>query len=99
MEKNVKKNGIHSSFFMKCLVVAIVITSLVIFATNMMEYNKYKKEQQVLLSSIDTYTADIERLEYWIAAPMDKEYVVRVAKEKFGLYMPNEIIYYNDANE
>ena len=99
MEKNTKKTGIHSSFFMKGLGVVVVITALVIFTMNMMEYNQYKKEQQVLLSSIDQYTADIERLEYWIAAPMDKEYVARVAKEKFGLYMPNEIIYYNDTNE
>ena len=53
---------------------------------------KLEKEKAAL-------TDEIDELKYLIDCPMDYDYIVRVAREKLGLYLPDETIYYNDYND
>jgi len=41
----------------------------------------------------------IDALKEDISAPIDREYIIRIAREKLGLCMPDEIIFYNDLAE
>lgn len=38
----------------------------------------------------------VAELKYELDAPMDEEYILRVARKKLGLVLPEEIIYYTD---
>ena len=40
-----------------------------------------------------------DELEYLIESPIDYDYIVRVAREKLVLHLPDEIVYYNDIND
>ncbi len=48
------------------------------------------------LAQVQSLSDSIDELELRIAAPMDEEYIERVAREKLGYRKPNEIIFYND---
>ena len=40
-----------------------------------------------------------ERLEYYLDSPIDRDYIVQIAKEMFNLFLPDEIIFNNDTNK
>ena len=42
---------------------------------------------------------DEKMLTELLSSPVDYDYIVRVAREKLGLHLPDEIIYYNDIND
>ena len=48
------------------------------------------------LEEVRAVSDRIDELEIRIAAPMDDDYIERVAREKLGFRNPNEIIFYND---
>ena len=56
-------------------------------------------EKEALEYDKDRLTVEIEELKYLIDCPVDREYIVRVAREKLGLALPDEIVYYNDYND
>lgn len=59
------------------------------------KYNDYLKEisdKQMELDRIEEEVAELER-EY--EKPFDKDYIIRIAKDKLGLRLPPEIIFYN----
>jgi len=44
------------------------------------------------------YEDEIEELKSKLAEPLDDDYVIKMAREKLGYHLPDEIIYYNDLN-
>ena len=80
-------------------VALILVSSIFIFATRLMEYNELRREKEDLSSKIDDCNEDINKLEKDIAAPMDDEYIIRVAREKLNLYFPDETIFYGSSQK
>ena len=78
-------------------VALILVSSIFIFATRLMEYNELIREKEELSNKIDGCQDDISKLERDIAAPMDDEYIIRVAREKLNLYFPDETIFYGSS--
>ena len=62
------------------------------------QFNRLNEERKVLTEQVEEYREDIEELKAEIERPFDDEYVIRVAREKLGYHLPDEIIYYNDLN-
>ena len=62
-----------------------------------MYYSQMKKQE--LEARVDSLEYEIDELEYLLESPVDYDYIVRVAREKLGLHLPNEIVYYNDIND
>ncbi len=60
------------------------------------EFNRLKVEREALEAQIDAYELRLEKLEEEYAQPFDKEYIVKVAREKLNYRLPEEIIFYND---
>lgn len=58
--------------------------------------NELLKEIEALKESYDGNMAVIEELKEDLEAPIDLQYIIRVAREKLGLCMPHEIVFYND---
>ena len=55
-----------------------------------------KDELGVTLAEIE---AQRERLREMIESSENKDYIVRIAKDRLGLYFPDEEIFYNDKNK
>ena len=84
----------------KILLGVLLISSIVIFSVSFMRYTELQKRKQVLENEVKEIEAEIEELQYLIGVPKDDyEYMVRMAKQKLGLYYPDETIFYNDTNK
>ncbi len=82
----------------RLLLALILVVSLGMFITSLMRYGELEREKEALEAKVEYYENEIERLNYLIECPVDYDYIVRMAREKLNLHLPDEIIYYNDAN-
>ncbi len=104
-EKNLEraiKKGMrtpHIKVISRLLLAVLMITAVAAFVTGLMKYSELQREKDVLEQKVDEKEAEVEKLEYLIDCPVDYDYIVRVAKEKLNLYLPDEIIYHNDTNK
>ena len=76
---------------------ALLISSITMFVTGLMKYSEFQKEKEALEQRVEEYENAIEELEYLLDSPVDYDYIVRIAREKLGLHLPDEIIYNNDT--
>ena len=83
----------------RTLLGVLVVTSFVIFANSIMRYNALLEEQKELEQKLAQYHEMHEELEELLNSEADYDYIVKIAKEKLGLYFPDEEIYYNDINK
>ena len=103
-EKNLEraiKKGVktpHIKVIARLLLAVLLIASVTAFVTGIMRYNELQREKDALEDKVEEYEAEIEELEYLISCPVDYDYIIRVAKEKLNLLLPDEIIYHNDSN-
>ena len=87
-----------ASLFLRIFLIVLVGLTVTLLATRMMEYNRLKEEQAALLTQLEEKQEDIDALQYLLDAPVDKDYIIRVAREKLGMNFPDEIVYYNDLH-
>ena len=78
---------------------ALLVASIAVFVTGLMKYSELQKEKEALQLKVEQYEEDVEQLQYLLDSPVDYDYIVRMAREKLGLHLPDEIIYYNDTNK
>ena len=84
---------------LRLIPVILLISSIAIFVTGIMRFGELEREQKVLEKRVEAYDYEIEELRYLLDSPVDFDYIVRVAREKLGLHLPDEIVYYSDINE
>ena len=89
----------HIKVVARLLLATLIIVSIATFVTGLMRYSELQREKEALEEKIEEYEAEVERLEYLIDCPVDYDYIVRIAREKLNLYLPDEIIYHNDSNK
>ena len=78
---------------------ALLVASIAVFVTGLMKYSELQKEKEALEQKVEEYENEVEYLEYLLDCPVDYDYIVRMASEKLGLHLPDEIIYHNDTNK
>ena len=100
LERSIKKGmkTPHVKVVARILLLVLVITAIATFTTALMRYSELQREKEALEDKVNEYEAEVEKLEYLIDSPVDYDYIVRIAKEKLNLYLPDEIIYNNDTN-
>ena len=65
----------------------------------------YQQYQEILASdtvegeALELLEEQLEELRELINSSENKEYIVRIAKDRLGLYFPDEEIFYNDKNK
>ncbi len=84
---------------LRLLLALLIVSALAMFFTGIMKYNELTREREVLEVKRDALEEEIAELQYLIDCPVNYDYIVRVAREKLGLHLPDEIVYYNDAKE
>ena len=99
---NAVKKGLDAPFakvLIRLVLALLLVTALGMFVTGIMKYNEFMRQKEVLEEKRDRLEDEIDELRYLIDCPVDYDYIVRVAKEKLGLHLPDEIVYYNDYND
>ena len=96
---NKNKKQFSLTLLVRVLVGVLVVTSIGIFANSVMRYNALMEEQRALEEELSNYREMREELEELLNSEADYDYIVKIAKEKLGLYFPDEEIYYNDINK
>jgi cell division protein FtsB len=81
------------------LLSVLLISAVGIFVTGLMKYDELQREKETLEKQKEALELEIEELQYLIDCPVDYDYIIRVAREKLGLHLPDEIIYYTDQNK
>lgn len=94
-----KKKQFTLSLLMRILLGVLIVVSIGIFANSAMRYNELVKEQQKLEEELEEYREMKEELAELMNSDLDYETIVRIAKERWGLYLPDEEIFQNDRNE
>ncbi|MBR7184359.1 MAG: septum formation initiator family protein [Clostridia bacterium] len=88
-----------NSMFVRLAVLAFLVCTLILAARLLMEYNDLREEAALLRAEIEESSLHIEALQDQLEAPFDDDYVIKIAKEKLNLSLPQEIIFYNDLND
>jgi len=94
-----KKKQFSLTLLMRMLLGVLVVVSIGIFANSVMKYNALLEEQRELEAKLAEYEEMKSELQELLDAGYDYDYVVKVARERWGLYFPDEEIFYNDRNE
>ena len=65
-----------------------------------MEYSEILQETEKVDSEIIATQNRVDELQYLIDSPKnDRSFIIRIAREKLGLVLPEEIVYYSDKND
>ena len=101
LEKSVQKGlqAPYAKVLFRLAITLLLVASIGIFATGVLKYQELMREKETLEADRDRLTVEIEELRYLIDCPVDREYIIRVARDKLGLNLPDEIVYYNDYND
>ena len=99
-EREQPKKQFSLTLLVRLLIGILVVVSLVVFASSLMQYNALEEEKQEQIERLEALGVEKERIEEMERLKKENyfEYVVRTAREKLGLYFPDEEIYYNDLN-
>lgn len=88
-----------AGIFIKITLIIVIIILLVLSANLLMEYSEILNESAQVDGEIVDAQERVDELEYLISMPKhDKSLIIRIAREKLGLVLPEEIIYYSDRN-
>lgn len=89
-----------AGIFVKIAAIIVIILLLVVTANSLMEYSDIIKETENVEQQIDKTQERVDELEYLIEAPKnDRSMIIRIAREKLGLVLPEEVVYYSEPNK
>lgn len=86
------------SMLTKLAIAAVVVASLIICISKLMEFNDIQKQLEADRKKIDYYEEQIGRLKYYINKEVD-EYIAEYVREYLNYHFPDEEIYYNDDQQ
>lgn len=78
------------------LIFTFMIIGVVSVVKLQLEYNSLKMRRDVLAAEIQATSERIEMLQTTLDTPFDDEYIIKIAREKLNLRLPEEIVYYNN---
>lgn len=101
LEKSIKRGFAtpYAKVLLRVALSLLIVSSIGLFATGVMRYSELQREKQVLEQQKEALATEIEELKYLVDHPVDRDYIIRMAREKLGLNLPGEIVYYNDTND
>ena len=79
-------------FFKIALVFVAVFCVITLFSANA-QGEELREERDRLEEQIAEYREEILSLENDLSAPLDDDYVIRVAREKLNMRLPEEIVF------
>ncbi len=91
-------NG-RGNIFLVLIMVILMVTVMYMLVTTRVELNSLLEEKAELEQTIEDYSDRVDELEYQLEKEIDDEYIIKIARERLGLHLPNEkIFYYSKGN-
>lgn len=87
------------STFLKIVIVAFSCFCIFTVVRLQIEYNELKQESAKLEDTNAQLEELIAKLKNDLASPVDEDYIIKTAKDKLNLRLPEEIIFYNDMSD
>ena len=87
------------SMLSKVTLAIVIIVSLVISISCLMQFNQNKQDIEDLKKDLQKRNEYIREMQDILNSEMDDEYIIEQAKDKFGHYFPDEEIFYQDVND
>ncbi|MBQ3230011.1 MAG: septum formation initiator family protein [Clostridia bacterium] len=91
-----KKTIRRSNLVIRAAFILILIFLFVSVINLQVQMNELRGELDARIEKAQLIQDNIDELELRIAAPIDEEYIERVARDQLGYRKPNEIIFVND---
>ena len=92
-------NKVSLTLLVRVLLAVLIVTSIALFANSLMRYNELEEKTLELEAELKSYRDEREELQQYLEdvqdGELDYETLVRIAREKFGLYFPDEEIFYD----
>lgn len=85
-----------NSGFLRVIIFAMMIVGVVSIVKLQLEYNSLQVHRDALLAEIQNTGERMELLQSSLDMPFDDEYIIKIAREKLNLRLPEEIVYYNN---
>lgn len=92
-ENTEKRKGL--SLAMRCFLVLILMVSSGVFISRMATYMQLIEQKKQLEEQKQDYESTIEEMKHHLSGAIDYEDIVRIAREKFNLAFPDEIVFEN----
>lgn len=92
-----KRRGL--SLLSRVALACVLVASLIISVTSIMRHNELEAQKLELQAEIERYEEENRELEYLVKAPVDDDYIARMARERLGLHYPGEDVYYSHHNK
>lgn len=89
----------RSAALIKLSLILVVVMVVMISLTMLARLEALNAEKEALAAEIAEKRERIEELNYFIESPIDREYIVRVAREKLGLVFPDDEVYYTGTGK
>lgn len=86
----------HSNLIVKFAVLCVVVILIFAVINIQMQLREQNRKREELVNQIDAVEDIIEEITIRLDAPVNDEYIERVAREKLGCRKEGEIIFYND---
>ena len=93
---NAKSESLHKkirSIIITVAVCLLIVVALINFVSQIAKFNELQAKKEQLLDDKYETENNIAELEYWLAAPMDDDYIMKFAREKLELYRADEIVF------
>ena len=91
-------NG-RGNIFLVLIMVILLVTVMYMLVTTRVELNSLLEEKAELEQTIEDYSDRVDELEYELEKEIDDEYIIKIARERLGLHLPDEkIFYYSKGN-
>ena len=84
---------------MKLTVVAVIIVCAVIIITNRINSNALADRKAELEASVARQREVVAGMQHRYDTPFDKDFIIRLAKEKLNLVMPDVTVYHTDISQ
>ena len=85
-----------TGIFVRVAAVAFAVFCVVSVVKIELEYNELKDRKKMLEEQVEEYERAVEKKKAELETPFDEEYIIRIAKQKLNLRLPEEIIFYNN---
>ncbi len=90
---------ITDNIFFKIAMAVIAVFCIMALLSSNAEREELRVEKARLEEAIAEYNEEILSLENDLAAPFDDEYIMKVARKKLNMRLPEEIVFFTNIEE
>ncbi len=76
----------------------MIVVSLVVFINGVMRYNELLQEQRELEQVKAGLVEEKEEYQELLNSEQDENYIIRMARKFWGLFFPDEEVFFNNRN-